>query len=1065
MDTQRFQRLRELFEAALELAAEQRAALLERCRGEDRDLAAELERMLASELQPSFLRPLDEPDVSPPPARIGPFELRECLGQGGFATVYRAEQLEPVRREVALKVLHVRHPSRDARLRFELERQALARMQHPGIARFFDAGETPQGQVYFAMEYVHGEPLTAWSDAARSSVKVRLELMAELCDAVQHAHQRGVVHRDLKPSNVLVTHTDGRPRAVVIDFGVAKFVAEAEAKNVFATREGVLIGTPAYMSPEQAHGEAIDTRTDVYALGVLLYVLLSGELPFDAERRIAGSPTPPPRRLASAFHASPQRQEIAAKRGTNSEALAQMLRGDAEWIARKALEHDPERRYASASEFASDLRALLAQRPVSARQPEAWYYLRRFAARHRLGLSVSAALVALMLLSIVSLARAFHAAQRARSAEAEFGRRTELQRQQAVLSEYVAHISAAQAALDAGDVVGASAKLRAAPLEHRGWEWRHLAARCVAPARSFSFEQRPLEAAWLDERRLFVSGYMGARIVDTDSATNLCTTDDPELALLRVALDLPRERFLAIAQERNEVRLELRSLGDLGVLSVLDDIGDPPRAVAFAPDGRHVAVGCNDGGTRIIPLEGGRSPFVLCRSRASVIALTYGPGGDVLFVADANRLSVRDASDGREIAALSHPIEPFSAICASSDRERVYAACGQELLLWNWVEDVVLARGETVNLTRQMALSADESDLYYCGGYAVAELGALDARTLRPLRSFHGHTRGVHGVALGRGKKLASVSLDFSVRVLDEHSDAPFIRLDAGFDARSMDADADGSAFATASMRGEVRVWNARSLALELALDMQQPLRACALSREHLYLAGERLWVLERATGKLLESLELDPGITRLLLSRDERTLVGAWISQARWIAWNLPAFEVRCAWDFAWGGLPQLADDAETILVCGRESDLFEIDFGRGAVERLFASDRPLSQAVRIGDHTLVTTSRNVRWLSDLLVWDGRAGTLRTVQKEKFAFSIDASPDGQRLVTAGELLYVSTPQGRELLSLGGMLRPLTEVRFVAGGERIVGKSSEIVAPTYVYVYSAPQDADLPRDP
>ncbi len=309
---------------------------------------------------------------------VGPYRLLEQIGEGGMGLVYLAEQETPIRRRVALKVIKVGMDTKEVIARFESERQALALMDHPNIAKVFDAGTTPGGRPYFVMEYVPGVPLTDYCDRHRLDVADRLALFTSVCKAVQHAHQKGIIHRDLKPGNVLVTVADGEPRPKVIDFGVAKAVSQRLTEKTLFTRHGALVGTPEYMSPEQAEmsGLDVDTRTDIYSLGVMLFELLTGVLPFDPERlRRAGyaeiqriireEEAPKPSTRVSTL-AGATAAEVAARRQTQPPLLARGLRGDLDWVTLKALEKDRTRRYQSANELAADLERHRVHEPVSA---------------------------------------------------------------------------------------------------------------------------------------------------------------------------------------------------------------------------------------------------------------------------------------------------------------------------------------------------------------------------------------------------------------------------------------------------------------------------------------------------------------------------------------------------------------------------------------------------------------------------------------------------------------------------------------------------------------------------
>ncbi len=321
--------------------------------------------------------------------------------------VWLAEQTEPVRRQVALKVIKAGMDSAQVVARFEAERQALALMDHPAIATVFDGGTTPQGRPYFAMEYVKGEPITVYSDRHRLNTPERLQLFMQVCEGVQHAHQKGIIHRDLKPSNVLVTIQDERPVPKIIDFGVAKATSQHLTERSLFTELGVLIGTPEYMSPEQAEMGSldIDTRTDIYALGVLLYELLTGSIPFDRkELRQAGfaevqriiREKEPPRPSARITQLGPDSAETAKNRRTELRRLANDLRGDLDWITMRALDKDRTRRYQTANVLAMDVRRHLANEPVMAGPPSAAYRAAKFVRRHRVGVAAAVLLVVLL---------------------------------------------------------------------------------------------------------------------------------------------------------------------------------------------------------------------------------------------------------------------------------------------------------------------------------------------------------------------------------------------------------------------------------------------------------------------------------------------------------------------------------------------------------------------------------------------------------------------------------------------------------------------------------------------
>ena len=366
---------------------------------------------------------------SQPPTRIGPYDIIQLLGEGGMGVVYEAEETVPVRRRVALKL--VRKGLDDARevlARFDAERRALAVMSHPGIARVLQAGSTDDGEPYFAMELVRGLPLTEFCDTKRLAVRERLQLFIGICEAVQHAHQKGVIHRDLKPSNILVTDEDGTPQPKIIDFGIAKALGPQPA-DAARTLAGFAMGTVAYMSPEQASTTAIDvdTRADIYSLGVMLYELLVGALPHDPAQvgvfeflaRLASGDTMPPTPSAGLSTVLAQSDAIAQRRRTDLRHLQRALRGDLDWITMKAMHPDRVFRYETANGLAADLRRHLSNEPVAARPPSTRYRLEKFVRRHRMGVVVAGVASVLVTVSSVVATVGFVRARRAEQLAAE----------------------------------------------------------------------------------------------------------------------------------------------------------------------------------------------------------------------------------------------------------------------------------------------------------------------------------------------------------------------------------------------------------------------------------------------------------------------------------------------------------------------------------------------------------------------------------------------------------------------------------------------------------------------
>jgi WD40 repeat protein/serine/threonine protein kinase len=583
--------------------------------GETRSVSAEPSgRSNAKEIPPRS-RPL--PGT---PERIGPYRILEVLGEGGMGIVYLAEQHEPVRRRVALKVIKLGMDTREVVARFEAERQTLALLDHPGIARMFDAGATEDGRPYFVMEHVPGVPITEYCDRQRLSTRERLDLFVAVCEAVQHAHSNAIIHRDLKPSNVLVMIQDGKPAPKIIDFGVAKATNQRLTEKTVYTEQGRIIGTPEYMSPEQAEMSAtgIDARTDIYSLGVLLYELLVGSLPFD------------PRSLRQAGYAEIQRiiREVEApkpstrlgtggsdsslaaqRRKTNPRLLVKELRGDLDWITLRALEKDRTRRYTTASELAADVLRHLSHEPVLAGPPSLQYRMQKFVRRNR-GLvgALGAVILTLVVGLVASLALYFSAEDARRRADDELVRNEEL------LSQVKDERDAAQRERDE--------KERALVAKERALEEKNTA---LTYSRGLAFTALSSAALADDPRLAFLLALEGA-----ERAPSLIT-----LSNLARVMPHRHERLRLPAHE------------------------DPVRWAEFSPDGRRVLTASTRKSVemgqdsyrwsvRISDAVTGETRKML-EGEYRLGSVSFSPDGSRILVGQEIKLTLFDSVEGKEL--------------------------------------------------------------------------------------------------------------------------------------------------------------------------------------------------------------------------------------------------------------------------------------------------------------------------------------------------------------------------------------------------------------------------------
>jgi WD40 repeat protein/serine/threonine protein kinase len=787
-----------VFLAAVELPAAKRAAVLERECSNDVELRQRVEALLRAHDKPGSF--LDKPAVDPgatgyeklgrkqaddsseavltevPGTLIGPYKLLEQIGEGGFGVVFMAEQQQPVRRKVALKIVKPGMDTRQVIARFEAERQALALMDHPSIARVLDAGATDSGRPYFIMELVRGVAITQFCDDNQLTPRERLELFVAVCQAVQHAHQKGIIHRDLKPSNVLITLQDGRPQIKVIDFGIAKALGQERLtdKTLF-TGFAQMIGTPLYMSPEQAEmsGQDADTRTDIYALGVLLYELLTGTTPFDKERLKVASydeirriireeePAKPSTRISTLGQAA---TTVSAKRKSDPRRLSQLFRGELDWIVMKALEKDRNRRYETASAFAADVQCYLHDEPVQACPPSAVYRFRKFARRNKAALMTAAAIIITVLMAgTVSSGLIWRSNRELRQ------------------TLYFQSIALAEREWSANDLSRMEQLLDACPTDLRGWEWRYL-------------------------RRL---RYKGVPLMEHSGAA------------LSVSVSPDGKRLASAGQDGIIKVWDAKTGRELHSFRAHDS---HLRSVAFSPDGQSLASGSWDKTVKIWDAQTGQKQHTLTGHKVNVWSVAFSPDCKLLASAggegEVGELKLWNAVTGQEVRSFSGHTGRVWCVAFSPDGQRLASggAADKTVKLWDvqtgqelWTSPCHRHAVFSVAFSRDGRLLASSGGGALWGG---GELKVWDASTRQLIHDLHHHTRGIWCVAFSPdGHRLASGSVDSTVKIWDVATGQETLTLRGHVDdIRGVVFSPDGHRLFSCGADSNVRVWDATPL-------------------------------------------------------------------------------------------------------------------------------------------------------------------------------------------------------------------------------------------------------------
>jgi WD40 repeat protein len=819
---------------------------LERARGPEREnylnqvcagnpaLRTRLEVLLqAHENSDSFLDPLVAvpggapahpvfPAEEAPGSLIGRYKLLQKIGEGGCGVVYMAEQEEPMRRRVALKIIKLGMDTKQVVARFEAERQALAMMDHSNIARVLDGGATETGRPYFVMELVRGVRITDYCDQNNLPTVERLNLFMQVCHAIQHAHQKGVIHRDIKPSNILVSLHDDAPVPKVIDFGIAKAIGQQLTDKTVFTRFEQFIGTPAYMSPEQAgmSGLDIDTRTDIYALGVLLYELLTGRTPFDPGqlalagleeilRHIREEEPPKPSTCVRALHGG-ELTTTAQRRQTEPPKLISLLRGDLDWIVMKCLEKNRTRRYETANALAQDIEHHVNNEPVTAAAPSAAYRTRKFVRRHKAGLAVVSAFMLLLAAGVLASTWQAIRATRAEREQIRLRQAAETARGQVEARAYASDMSLAAHSANSGGSLGSVQNLLSrwqhSEPDRRGWEWYYLNGLCHRELLTIHADPiGALSVAWSpDGGRLASAGTDGTvRIWDASSGDKI-TELHGHTDLLRCVAWSPDG--LRLASSGHDSVIRVWDADAASTMLTLAGHSDIVRGVAWSRDGKKLASASQDQTVKIWDAATGAEVLTVPIEQ-SLWGVSWNPDATRLAVCSDVATIILEAVTGKRLFTLPDgqtvswsPDGKWLATGGFRSRARITDAD-------TGTNEVIVGRHDcTVSC---VAWSPDGQRLASTSyGDGTVRVGGVPSGA--EVQSFRGHAGAVVSVSWRPdGKRIASAGSDGTVKVWDVDSGDPRLTVRTQpAQVMSLAWHPDGKQLASGGGDGTIRIWD-----------------------------------------------------------------------------------------------------------------------------------------------------------------------------------------------------------------------------------------------------------------
>jgi WD40 repeat protein/serine/threonine protein kinase len=1113
----------QLFFRALEKAAgKERAAFLDGACGHNPDLRLRLEALLqkfdslGTYLEESAVSPPDLRQHAPAPElleetvavrslteqpgdQIGRYKLLEKLGEGGFGAVYVADQRDPLKRRVALKIIKLGMDTKQVVARFEAERQALALMDHPNIAKVLDAGTTETGRPYFVMELVRGIPVTRYCDENILQTEQRLELFVKICHAIQHAHQKGIIHRDLKPSNVLVTLHDGVPVPKVIDFGIAKATQGDLTDKTVYTQFQQFIGTPAYMSPEQAEmsGLDIDTRSDVYSLGVLLYELLVGKTPFDAEALLASGldemrrkireeePVRPSTRLSGMI--GDESTTTAKRRGADVPKLIHLLRGDLDWIVMKCLEKDRTRRYETANGLATDIHRHLQNEPVVARPPSKVYRFQKMVRRNKLAFAAAASVAAALLFGIVvsswQAIRAEKARQRAQTNEqralvaqqneakqrkaaqenaaravaAENTANTNLQN--ASRNLYIANMNLAQQAWERNNIGRVRELLEETETyPDRGFEWYYWQRQTHLELKTLRGHTNSVSGVALSpdgQRIVTASADRTARIWDAITGKELRILAGHNAGILCVALS-PDGRRMVTGSADQTARIWDATTGKQ-LLFLRGHVGEV-KAVAFSPDGRWIVTGSGDRTARIWDASTGTQLSILAGHSGPINSVGFSTDGKRVVTGSLDRTAkVWEVATGTDALTLTNHSEEVRCVALSPDGQRVITG-GIDGVARIWD----LANGNEVRSleshlpfgTECATFSPDGSRIVTGGWGNTAKI--WETASGRELFTLKGHSASVRSVAFSSdGHRILTGSDDQTAKVWDADRDREALTLRGHTDwVWCVAFSPDSQRVITGSFDHMARVWDAGSGTELFTLpgDIGRIL-GVAFSPD-----GQRIAAHSDPGGKLYDARsgnELFPfkpsgGVSGLTFSSDGKQVVTLSFGDQTVRAWeSATGKELGVLFR---GNRPEtrpvrISPDGQKVLTLNPESraEVWEVTSGRKLLS--FSTSRDINVFYFSADRQrIITAGRDVALVRNAVTGDvllalrGHDGDVN---------SVTCSPDGKRIASAGGDLTVKVWEaatGKELLSLKGHREGVLSVAFSANGQRIAAGGGDNTA-------------------